>query len=187
MKQLSNLILEGSWGYEPDQGDSVLDLRGDIIEKLLEKIYDECFKRVWSNDEDIAISGNSCWDVVGTIEYFFEKCTYLFDIGGRDDDPDYEKYYYWWALENKKHKNIIELYKEAISRCARDKEFIDSWKEPEKMKASIKKRFEILKKYSNYRDEYFRKELDLDKKRVDDVIETGVNPQQKTEDIVVDK
>lgn len=182
MKKLSEYIIEeGAWGYDPDQNDSVLDLRGTMNMKIAETIYDECFKRVWSNDEGISISGNTCWDVVGTIEYFFEKCKYLFEIGN-DDEPEYERYYYWWRLKDRKQKDIVDLYSEAISRCNGDKEFIDSWKEPEKMKESLKKRSEILKKYADMRDAYFKKQISNDRHRVDDTINKVNDPNYKPAD-----
>ncbi len=182
MKKLSEYIIEeGAWGYDPYQNDSVLDLRGTMNMKIAETIYDECFKRVWSNDEGISISGNTCWDVVGTIEYFFEKCKYLFEIGN-DDEQEYERYYYWWRLKDLKHKDIVDLYSEAISRCNGDKEFIDSWSEPEKMKESLKKRSEILKKYADMRDTYFKKQISNDRHRVDDTINKVNDPNYKPAD-----
>ena len=170
MKKLSNYIIEeGAWGYEPDQSDGCLDLKGDMNLKIAETIYDECFKRVWGNDEGISIDGNSCWGVICVIEHFFEKCKYLFEIGN-DDEPEYERYYYWWRLKDLKQKDIVDLYAEAISRCNGDKEFIESWKEPEKMKESLKKRGEILKKFADMRDAYFKKQISNDRYRVDDTI-----------------
>ena len=45
MKKLSEYIIEeGAWGYDPDQNDSVLDLRGTMNMKIAETIYDECFQ-----------------------------------------------------------------------------------------------------------------------------------------------
>lgn len=182
MKKLSEYIIEeGAWGYDPDQNDSVLDMRGDMNLKIAEMIYDECFKRVWSNDEGISIDGNSCWDVVGTIEYFFEKCKSLFEIGN-DDEPEYKKYYYWWRLKELKQKDIVDLYSEAISRCNGDGEFIKSWKEPEQMKESLKKRTEILKIYADMRDTYLKKQISNDKHRVDDTINKVNDPNYKPAD-----
>lgn len=182
MKKLSDFIIEeGAWGYEPDQCDGCLDSKGDMNLKITEMIYDECFKRVWSNDEGISIDGNSCWGVICVIEHFFEKCKYLFEIGN-DDEPEYERYYYWWVLKDRKQKDIVDLYSEAISRCNSDKEFIDSWNEPEKMKESLKKRSEILKKYADMRDAYFKKQISNDRHRVDDTINKVNDPNYKPAD-----
>lgn len=182
MKKLSEYIIEeGAWGYEPDQSDGCLDLKGDMNLKIAETVYDECFKRVWSNDEGISIDGNSCWGVICVIEHFFEKCKYLFEIGN-DDEPEYERYYYWWRLKDLKQKDIVDLYSEAISRCNGDKEFIDSWSEPEKMKESLKKRSEILKKYADMRDTYFKKQISNDRHRVDDTINKVNDPNYKPAD-----
>lgn len=181
MKKFSDFIIEeGAWGYDPDQNDGVLDLRGDMNLKIAEMIYDECFKRVWSNDEGISIDGNTCWCVVGTIEYFFEKCKALFEIS--NDEPEYEKYYYWWRLKELKQKDIVDLYSEAISRCNGDAEFIKSWKEPEQMKESLKKRTEILKRYADMRDAYLKKQISNDKHRVDDTINKVNDPNYSSDE-----
>ena len=42
MKNIKDFILEGAWGYEPDQNDSTLDLRGNIFLSICELIYDKC-------------------------------------------------------------------------------------------------------------------------------------------------
>ena len=42
MKSLQEFITEGAWGYEPDQNDGTLDLRGDIFGAICELIYDKC-------------------------------------------------------------------------------------------------------------------------------------------------
>ena len=46
MKNLEEYINEGAWGYEPCQNDSALDYRADLNLRMLEVIYDECFKKV---------------------------------------------------------------------------------------------------------------------------------------------
>lgn len=187
MKKLSEYIVEeGAWGYEPDQSDGCLDFKGDMNLKIAETIYDECFKYVYGGafdegEEVPKLDGNSCWGVICVIEHFFEKCKYLFEIGN-DDEPEYERYYYWWRLKDRKQKDIVDLYSEAISRCNGDKEFIDSWNEPEKMKESLKKRSEILKKYADMRDAYFKKQISNERNRVNDTINKVNDPNYKPTD-----
>lgn len=182
MKKLSEHILEeGAWGYDPQQNDSVLDLRGDLHLKILEMIYDECHKRVWGGlvdpDDHITLDGNSKWDVIGTIEFFFERCPYLDDICIYGENKNsYDRYYYWWKLKRDKQKDIIELYSDAIFQISSDKEFIDSWKEPEQMRQSLRMRAEKLKKYAALRDAYFKKQLDNEHERVLDSLNAVENP-----------
>lgn len=182
MKKLSEHILEeGAWGYDPQQNDSVLDLRGDLHLKILEMIYDECHKRVWGGlvdpDDPITLDGNSKWDVIGTIEFFFERCPYLDDICINGENKNsYDRYYYWWKLKRDKQKDIIELYSDAIFQISSDKEFIDSWKEPEQMRQSLRMRAEKLKKYAALRDAYFKKQLDNEHERVLDAVNAVENP-----------
>lgn len=182
MKKLSEHILEeGAWGYDPQQNDSVLDLRGDLHLKILEMIYDECHKRVWGGivdpDDPITLDGNSKWDVIGTIEFFFERCPYLDDICiNADNKNSYDRYYYWWKLKRDKQKDIIELYSDAIFQISSDKEFIDSWKEPEQMRQSLRMRAEKLKKYAALRDAYFKKQLDNEHERVLDAVNAVETP-----------
>ena len=181
MKSLIEYITEGAWGYDPQQSDAVLDLRSEMIIKMIESVYDECFKMIWGGafeegEEIPKLNGNSAWEVVGTIEYFFEKCSALYDIHIEKGNPEYEKYYYWWKLKENHKKDIIDLYSEAISKCASDEEFINSWKEPEEMRKSLKKRAAILKKYSKFRDDYFKHQIELDKQRTDATIQHIKNP-----------
>lgn len=181
MKKLSNYIIEeGAWGYDPQDNDSVLDLRGDLHLKMLELIYDECHKRVWGGvvdpDDPITIDGNSKWDVIGTIEFFFERCPYLSDVCINDDNKDsYDRYYYWWKLKKDKQKDIVELYSDAIFQLSGDKKFIEDWKEPEKMRQSLVVRGEKLKKYASLRDAYFKKQLDNENERILDTVNSVEN------------
>ena len=184
MKKFSEIINEGAWGYEPEQNDSALDYRGDLNLKVLEVIYDEGFKKVHGGEfeegEDIPkLDGNDAWDVISSIEHFFEKCTEMFDLNTKDQ-PEYEKYYYWWRLKDIKKKDIVELYSDALSKCASDKSFISSWSEPEKMQKSLEKRASILKRYISLRDGYFKKQLDNDKKRAESTIKFIKNPNDKS-------
>jgi hypothetical protein len=179
MRDLKEYMFEGAWGYDPQQTDSALDLRAEINMTILETIYDECFKRVWSNSEGIDLDGNSAWEAIAQIEYFFEKCANLFDIRS-NKDPEYERYYYWWRLKRDKKKDIVDLYSEAIQRCASDDEFINSWKEPDKMRKALTERGKILKKYAKLRDDYFKHELELDKQRTDATVKFVKDPNHKT-------
>lgn len=181
MKTFNDLIIEGAWGYDPLQNDGVLDLKSDIITGILEYIYDECFKLIWGGsfeegDDIPALDGNSAWEVVGIVEYMLEKTIPMNDCYRSDKDPEYEKYYYWWRLKRDKKKDIIDLYSEAIQKCASDEKFINSWSEPESMKKSLKERGNILKKYADLRDQYFQHELDIEKDRVKATIDHVKNP-----------
>ena len=192
MKNLEEFINEGAWGYEPEQNDSALDYRADLNMKMLETIYDECFKKVhggaFEEGEEVPkLDGNDAWDVISSIEHFFEKCTEMFDLNIKGE-PEYEKYYYWWRLKDLKKKDIVDLYSDALSKCSADKQFINGWSEPEKMQKSLEKRASILKRYISLRDGYFKKELERDKKRAESTIKfvknqkDPSNPQKQAEE-----
>lgn len=182
MRNLEEYIInEGAWGYEPEQNDSALDYRSDLNLKMLEIIYDEGFKKVhggaFEEGEEVPnLDGNDAWDVISSIEHFFEKCTEIFDLNIKDE-PEYEKYYYWWRLKDIKKKDIVELYSDALSKCGSDKSFISSWSDPEKMQKSLEKRTSILKRYISLRDSYFKKQLDNDKKRAESTIKLIKDPK----------
>lgn len=139
----NNILNEGSWGYEPNDGDAPLDMRYDINLSIFEKIYDKCKKDV--NNAKKEHYPSWAWDVIGQIEYFFDRATSLDNLA---DDPNkkFQKYDFWWKLKNKKKKDILELYKEALDICEKDKHWINEWKEPKRMIASLKRRHKFLDK-----------------------------------------
>lgn len=142
MKHLNEYILnEGAWGYNPDQNDGTLDLRGDILFAICELIYDKCTLKSGHksySETDIA------WEALGNIEYFFEELTKI-ESFRLDDEKEYEKYYYWWRLiEKKKSKNIIELYEKLLTKCEKDQKWIENWKDPNKMRESLVNRHKVL-------------------------------------------
>lgn len=139
----SNILNEGSWGYEPNEGDGPLDMRYDINLSIFEKIYDRCKKDI--NNAKKEHYAQWAWDVIGQIEYFFDRATSLDNLA---DNPDkkFEKYDFWWKLKNRKNKDILELYKEALNICENDKKWINDWKEPKRMIASLKRRHNFLDK-----------------------------------------
>ena len=153
---------EGSWGYEPNDGDGPLDMRYDINLSIFEKIYDRCKKDL--NNAKKEHYASLAWDVIGQIEYFFDRATSLDNLA---DNPDknFEKYDFWWKLKTRKKKDILELYKEALDICENDKKWINEWREPEKMKKSIKKRHKILDKYLKIQKQYEDNEKRLEKLR----------------------
>lgn len=157
MKRLADFLLEGSWGYEPDQNDSTLDLMGDITMDICELVFDRCRKN--RSDAD------SCWHALGNIEYFFEELAKMSDFPCGDEP--FNKYYYWWRLVDKKNKNIVSLYNDLLQVCENDNDWISEWKEPDKMMESLRKRREISETYQklfNDRQEY---EAELDRQRKD--------------------
>ena len=152
MKSLAQYLTEGAWGYEPDQNDGTLDLRGNIFFAMCEMVYDMCKENASSE----TFGTDRAWEALGAIEYFFEEFTKMDDFGL--GDKEFDKYYYWWRLvDKKKTKNIVDLYEKLLNRCKNDKEWIDEWKEPEKMKSSLNTREQVLrrwKKLINDREEH---------------------------------
>lgn len=165
MKNIKDFILEGAWGYEPDQNDSTLDLRGDIFFSICELIYDKC------NDasEHKKWGTEYSWNAIGNIEYFFEELTKMkeFQCG---DENEFDKYYYWFRLiDKKKTKNIIDLYERLLNRCKKDEKWINDWKEPEKMRDSLEKRAKNLERYKKLLKDQndFQKEAEKRRKEID--------------------
>ena len=155
-------MFEGSWGYDPNDGDGPLDMRYDINLSTFELIYDRCKKTIDSARKSKYPSW--AWDVIGQIEYFFDRATSLDNLA---DEPNknFEKYDFWWTLKRRKNKDILELYKEALDICEKDKKWINDWKEPDKMKKSIKRRHKILDKYLKIQKQYENNEKRLEKIR----------------------
>lgn len=150
-KSVKESLNEGSWGYEPNEGDGPLDMRYDINLTVFEQIYDKCQKSFV--DAKNKHESSWAWDAIGNIEYFFDKAIMLDDLS-ENRDKNFEKYYYWWQLKAKKQKDILELYKEALELCENDKKWINEWKEPKKMLESLKKRHEFLEKYLKIQKQY---------------------------------
>lgn len=151
MKALKEFINEGSWGYEPNEGDAPLDLRGDLYREICELIYDKC--ESYSKDTGCA------WAALGNIEYFFEEVTKMegFPLGDKNDS-DYDKYYYWFRLIDKDHKNIFELYDKLLNQCVDDEKWIEEWDDPDKMHKSLEKRKKISEKYDKLMKDHIKKE-----------------------------
>ena len=150
MKNIKDFILEGSWGYEPLDGDAPLDLRDDLFKDICELIYDKCEE--YSKDTDCA------WCALGNIEYFFEEVTKMegFKLNTKNDKSN--KYYFWFRLIDKKHKNIFELYNKLLDQCVNDEKWIEEWKEPDKMRKSLEKRKKISEKYDKLMKDHIEHE-----------------------------
>lgn len=157
MKKLKDFITEGSWGYEPLQGDGPLDLRGDLFKDICELIYDKCDK--YSKDTDYA------WCAIGNIEHFFEEVTKMEGFKMNSKHPS-DKYYYWFRLIDKEHKNIFELYDKLLNQCMGDEKWIEEWEEPDKMRKSLEKRKKISEKYSKLMEDYIKKRKNINCNKV---------------------
>ncbi len=163
MKNIKDYILEGSWGYEPDQNDGTLDLRGDTWLSICELIYDKC------NETHNKFKTDFAWESLGNIEFFFEVLSETKEFG-LNDEHEFNKYYYWWRLiDKKKNKNIIDLYKKLLNQCKSDKKWIEDWKEPEKMQASLEKRELVLQRYEQLFEERKAYEKEIKKQQKADV------------------
>lgn len=142
MKPLYQYLTEGAWGYKPDQNDGTLDLRGNIFCAMCEMVYDMCSKNPYNKD----FATDHAWESIGAIEYFFEEFAKMDDFG--IGDKEFDKYYYWWRLaEIKKSKNIVDLYETLLNKCVNDEEWISGWKEPMKIRESLEKRRQVLKRW----------------------------------------
>jgi len=159
MKNIKEFILEGAWGYGPNDNDGTLDLRGDIWFSICELIYDKC------NEKHDKFETDYAWEALGNIEFFFEALSEIKEFG-LNDEYEFNKYYYWWRLiDKKKTKNIINLYKKLLNKCKSDKKWIDGWKEPEKMQASLEERELVLQKYEQLFEDRQDYEKEAAKKR----------------------
>ena len=155
MRKLGEILNEGSWGYEPDQNDGTLDLRGDIFFAICELVYDKC-----SDLGDTSIA----WEELGAIEFFFEQFSKIEDFGLGDEK--FDQYYYWWRLmDKKKTKNIVALYERLLNMCKKDEKWINDWKEPDKMRKSLEDREEVLNKWKKLLSDRTEHEKELAKKR----------------------
>ena len=154
MKNLNEFINEGAWGYEPDQNDGTLDLRGDIFFCICELVYDKCNKNHYDSKR---FETDYAWEALGNIEYFIEEATKMgdFPLGDKNDS---DKYYYWFRLLDKGKKNIFELYDRLLAKCVNDEEWIENWKEPDKMRKSLDKRKKVSERYAKLMQDHIKKE-----------------------------
>jgi len=176
MKNIKDYILEGSWGYEPDQNDGTLDLRGDIWLSICELIYDKCNENYKKRSE---FETDFAWEALGNIEFFFEVLSETKEFG-LNDEHEFNKYYYWWRLiDKKKTKNIIELYKKLLNKCKSDEKWIEDWKEPEKIRKSLEKRESILQRYEQLFEE--RKDYEKELKKQQNNVTFAKQPEEQIE------
>ena len=112
-------------------------------------IYDKC--ESYSKDTGCA------WAALGNIEHFFEEVTKMegFPLGDKNDS---DKYYYWFRLIDKDHKNIFELYDKLLNQCIGDEKWIEDWEDPDKMRKSLEKRKKISEKYDKLMKDHIKKE-----------------------------
>ena len=140
----NNILNEGSWGYEPNEGDAGLDYIGETNDSICELIYDNC-ERILSGHK---LNSQKAWNVIAVIEHFFDKIPDLNTIGNNRNP--YYKYYSWWKLNQDKGKDIIDLYRQCIEMCENE-EWYNQWDSPEKMEESLQKRRENLNRYLKLR------------------------------------
>ena len=178
MKSLKDYIFEGSWGYEPLEGDYPL---GDLNVELCRTIYDKCHYLIYEHSVNGGYDhkGDYSWCAIAQIEWYFDRICPLWEIPHNSKARSgSDKYYYWWRLAEKEGKNIIELYHEALGFCQADQEWIKSWKEPNKMKASLKKREDNLKKYQKLFNDYIEKKKKNEEERAKAEADCIANPNK---------
>lgn len=167
-ERVKTMLTEGSWGYEPTQSDSYGDTNWVTLKKIAEMIYDDCEKginRYNGTKHEYFDKGMSCWDSIGIIENFFESLASIDST--YKNKKGHEKYYVWWALLRDEKKSIVGLYKKCVDYCANNEKWIEGWKEPDKMRKSLKKRQQILKKYEQYLIDEYNEELKHENWRVE--------------------
>jgi len=158
MKNLKEFINEGSWGYEPNENDGALDLRGGIFKDICELIYDTCNKNHYDSKE---FETDYAWEALGNIEHFFEQVTKMegFSLSSKNkSNKEPDKYYYWFRLIDKEHKNIFELYNKLLNQCQNDEKWIENWEDPNKMKKSLEKRKKISEEYDALMKKHIEKQ-----------------------------
>lgn len=133
-----------------------MDLRGDIFREICKLVYEKC-------EEGLHKGTDYSWEALGNVEFFFESLSDIPDFG--IGDKDFDKYYYWWRLNDLDKKNIVELYGKLLKQCKSDKKWISGWSEPEKMEKSLKKREKKLEKYQKLLDARTAYEKKIEKER----------------------
>lgn len=113
IKTFEQYLVEGAWGYGSLDNDYVLDDRDELLKNFIDTTLKKC-------EENNSNDGNSAWKTLGLLD---SLSTMLRSINS----------FRIFAKDTK----FVELYKEAIKICKDDKTFIDSWKEPNTMRAAL--------------------------------------------------
>ena len=120
-------LTEGSWGYEPTQNDTTLDIINDWYKQGFDLLLDT------SSDCN---DGSSAWNYIGLIIHLIKT------IVDSDETGSFEPSLYL------KDSGLFERIDELLDLCEDDKTWLESWDEPSKIKQSLKK---IRKEVDKYR------------------------------------
>lgn len=123
----SDYLAEGAWGYNLCQNDQTLD---DI-----NKWYDRGFEILIDMSKECK-DGNSAWSCLGVV---------LHVIGSLIKSKEEGSFEPKLGL---KRSNIFKICNKLLNTCNSDKEWIDSWDNPSKMKASLQKVKKLINKYN---------------------------------------
>ena len=128
IKTFEQYLVEGAWGYGSLDNDYVLDDRDELLKNFIDATLKKC-------EENNKNDGNSAWKTIGLID---SLTTMLRSIG--------EMRIFC------RNTNILDLYKEAIDVCKSDEKFINDWREPNAMRASLEYANDKLKAYKSIMD-----------------------------------
>ena len=123
----SKSLNEGFWGTGPLDSDQVLDIRDKLIDKNTNNYLKE-IKRLYNG------TARESWYAVGL-------CEFLIDMHIKMNIPFFLK-----------DTDILDLYEKAIENSD-DADWFREWNDPEKIKESIEKCRQNLKKYTKIIEE----------------------------------
>lgn len=112
IKNFKQYITEGAWGYGSLDNDYVLDDRDELLKDFIQNVLNKC--------NNISGNGDKAWKAIGLIDILIAMLRSIntFRLFCKDI-------------------NILEIYENAIKICKNDTNFINSWKEPKMVKASL--------------------------------------------------
>jgi len=120
MKSLNQYITEGSWGYNPMDGDSPLDFRSELVDNLFTKIVNE-FETALNGDKT---SVGRVWDCIGVGMQFLEilspKMVFLFE-------------------NNRIENRFVNLCKNGFQYLRSQEEWLNGWSDKDKICKGIDK------------------------------------------------
>lgn len=128
-------LTEGSWGYELNQNDGTLD--------EINRWYRQGFEMLRHSAEDTK-DGNDAWHRLGLVMHVIKSIADSKDQGSFEPSLILKDY------------DLFETCYRLLEECGKDEKWLNSWKDPSKLRQSLKKVKTMIAKYQKIIDKRTR-------------------------------